>query len=61
MACREPLATDDFEFNIPTQYMTADVLRASGVFGKDTSRVDAPVNRLLEPKLYAIYNREATQ
>jgi hypothetical protein len=61
MACREPLATDNIEFNIPTQYMTADILRASGIFGKNASWVDVPVNRLLEPKLYTIYNREATQ
>ena len=61
MACRKQLATDDTEFNMPTQYMTADTLRASGIFGKDTSWVDVPANRLLEPKLYPIYNREATQ
>ncbi len=61
MACREPLANDNIEFNMPTQYMTADIHRASGIFGKDASWVDVPVNRLLEPKLYPIYNREATQ
>ncbi len=61
MACREPFDVDDFKFKVPTQYMTQDVLRASSVFGKDASRIEAPINRLLEPKLYAIYNREATQ
>lgn len=43
------------EFNVPTKYMTAEVMRAATVFGKDTQPLDVPVNSILEPRLYQLY------
>ena len=61
IAGRQPVSSESFHLDVPTRYLTEEVLHASTVFGKDASRVEVPVNRLLEPKLYSIYNDEVNQ
>ncbi|MFT4640887.1 MAG: putative membrane-bound spermidine synthase [Verrucomicrobiales bacterium] len=59
IAGREPITDDSFQIEVTTRYLTDAVFHASAVFGKDVDRVtDVPVKRLLEPKLYVIYNSE---
>ena len=43
------------------RYLTQEVFEANQVFPKDVSRVESPVNSLLEPILYHIYNNELTR
>jgi len=43
------------------KYLTPEVMSSLFVFGKDISRIDVPVNSMLEPSLYMIYNEETKQ
>ena len=48
------------KFPIPvekTQFMTAELMHAAGVFGKDLERIDSPVNSMFEPCLYQLYRQ----
>ena len=40
------------------RYLTKEVLAASFVFGNDINKVEVPINTMLEPKLFHIYNQE---
>jgi len=55
IASLQPVRTDQFKIIVPTRYLTEEVLAAASVFGKDTTRVEVPVNTLMEPKLYMLY------
>ena len=46
---------ESFTFNIPTRFLNADIMQAAQVFGKDISRVETPINTIMEPKLYHLY------
>lgn len=43
------------DFSIDTQSLTSETMQASLVFGKDIAKLDAPVNSIMEPKLYQLY------
>ena len=45
----------DWTFDIETQAITAETMQASTTFGKDIAQLDAPVNSIMEPKLYQLY------
>lgn len=42
-------------FQVPTRYLTEEVMQAARVFGKDTQALDMPINSILEPQLYQLY------
>jgi len=44
-----------FSFNVETRALTNDTMSASLIFAKDIAKVDAPVNSIMEPKLYQLY------
>ena len=50
----EPIPTV-FEVDVPTRFLTAQVMHAAAVFGKDISALPVPVNSIMEPKLYSLY------
>ena len=45
----------DFKFDVETKFMNAPTMQAAMVFGKDTQKVEVPVNTIMEPKLYQLY------
>lgn len=45
----------DYDFDIPTRYLDKEVMGAALIFGKDTEKLESPVNSILEPKLYQLY------
>jgi len=45
----------DFIFSIKTKFMDETSMQAAMVFGKDTQKVDVPINTIMEPKLYQLY------
>jgi len=45
----------NFKFSIKTQFMDEPTMQAAMIFGKDTQKVDVPVNTIMEPKLYQLY------
>ncbi|MFT7560317.1 MAG: spermidine synthase [Flavobacteriales bacterium] len=55
MAKRGADFPEAFQFDIETRAITAGTMAASRVFAKDIARVDAPVNTIMEPKLYHLY------
>jgi len=46
---------EDFKFGIKTKFMDASTMQAAMIFGKDTQKVEVPVNTIMEPKLYQLY------
>jgi spermidine synthase len=61
LAAAEPLST---EFPISadkTRFLTSEAMRAAAIFGKDTERVESPVNSIFEPRLYQLYRRGVTR
>ncbi len=44
-----------FDFNVSTRFLDTDIMRAAMLFSKDTSKVEVPVNTIMEPKLYHLY------
>ncbi len=46
---------DKFTFHVPTRFLNSDIMQAAQIFGKDISKVDTPVNTIMEPKLYHLY------
>lgn len=46
---------NQFEFDVETKTLSSDSMRAAMVFGKDIAKLDAPVNSIMEPKLYQLY------
>ena len=44
------------DVSVPTRYLNQSILNSSQIFGKDISRTDVPVNSMLEPKIYQLYN-----
>jgi spermidine synthase len=45
----------NFKFGIETQFMNEPTMQAAMIFGKDTQKVEVPVNTIMEPKLYQLY------
>ena len=45
----------NFKFNVETKFMNEPTMQASMIFGKDTQKVEVPVNTIMEPKLYQLY------
>jgi len=45
----------DYQFSIKTRYLDEKIMKAAQIFGKDTQKVDVPVNSMMEPKLYQLY------
>jgi spermidine synthase len=45
----------DFKFKVKTKFMDATAMQAAMVFGKDTQKIEVPVNTIMEPKLYQLY------
>ena len=45
----------DFQFDVKTKFMDEATMQAAMVFGKDTQKVEVPVNTIMEPKLYHLY------
>jgi len=45
----------EFDFDIETKTLTKESMQAAMVFGKDVAKLEAPVNSIMEPKLYQLY------
>lgn len=45
----------NFIFDVQTRFLNPEIMQAAQVFGKDISRVETPVNTIMEPKLYHLY------
>ncbi len=45
----------NFKFDVKTQFMDEPTMQAAMIFGKDTQKVEVPVNTIMEPKLYQLY------
>lgn len=48
----------NFTIEAKTKYLTSEIMDRASVFGKDISKINTPVNTLMEPKLYDLYLRE---
>ena len=46
---------ESFQFSVDTRYIDKQTMQAAMVFGKDTQKIDVPVNSIMEPKLYQLY------
>ena len=46
---------DAINFDVETASLTRESMQAATVFGKDIAKLDAPVNSIMEPKLYQLY------
>jgi len=46
---------ENVAIDVETRFLDAPIMRAATVFGKDISKVKAPVNTIMEPKLYQLY------
>jgi spermidine synthase len=46
---------ENFVFDVKTRFLDAKIMQAATVFGKDISRIEVPVNTIMEPKLYQLY------
>ncbi len=44
-----------FNFNIKTRFINTATMQAATVFAKDIKKIAAPVNTIMEPKLYQLY------
>lgn len=44
-----------FDIRVKTKYLDNDIMKAAAIFGKDTSKIDMPINTIHEPKLYIYY------
>lgn len=44
-----------YEFEVNPKWMTAQVMASATQFSSDISKVDVPVNSIMEPKLYQLY------
>ncbi len=51
----------DITIDVPTQFLTTEVFAKSGVFGRDVSKIDVPVNSLYQPNLYRLYRLGVTR
>ncbi len=45
----------NFKFDVKTKFMNEPTMQAAMIFGKDTQKVEVPVNTIMEPKLYQLY------
>ena len=61
MARNNQLFPTQWQFGIETKSLTANTMKASTVFGKDIAKLDAPVNSIMEPKLYQLYIADLKQ
>jgi spermidine synthase len=55
MARNQKTFPDQWAFDIETKSLTAGTMQAATVFGKDIAKLEAPVNSIMEPKLYQLY------
>lgn len=52
---------EQWTFDIETKSLTASTMQAATVFGKDIAKLEAPVNSIMEPKLYQLYVADLKQ
>ena len=52
---------NDWAFDIETKSLTAESMKASTTFGKDIAKLEAPINSIMEPKLYQLYVADLKQ
>lgn len=55
MARNEAPMPTSFSIDTPTRSITSETMIAALQFDKDMSRIDAPVNSIMEPRLYQLY------
>jgi spermidine synthase len=48
----------DFTIQVPTRYLTDEIMAKAAIFGRDIAEIPTPVNTLMEPKIYGLYHRE---
>lgn len=48
-------APRSFAISVPTRFLSDETVSMAGVFGRDTCRLEVPVNSVFEPKLYQLY------
>ena len=48
----------EFVISVPTRFIDQSVMAVASVFGRDVSKIAAPVNTIMEPKLYELYLNE---
>lgn len=46
---------ENFVFDVETRFLDANIMNAAIIFGKDISKIESPVNTIMEPKLYQLY------
>lgn len=52
---------EQWTFDIETKSLTARAMQAATIFGKDIAKLEAPVNSIMEPKLYQLYIADLKQ
>jgi len=55
---KEGRIPERFDIKVPTRFIDESVMSVASVFGRDVQKVDAPVNTMMEPKLYELYLNE---
>ena len=61
MARNQQPFPNQWSFDVDTKAITSDTMDASSVFGKDIAKLEAPVNSIMEPKLYQLYISDLKQ
>jgi len=46
---------EQFSFEVPTRAITQETMLAALRFDKDMSKIETPINSIMEPKLYQFY------
>ncbi len=49
---------NDFRFDVPTRSLTQSTMNAAKAFGKDLAKREVPINSIMEPKLYLLYEQD---
>jgi len=50
-----------FPIDVPTQFLTTEVMAVADVFGRDVSEIVVPTNSLYQPNLYRLYQQGASR
>lgn len=58
LARKNQVLPTSFKIDVATRSLTDESMRAATVFSKDMSKLDGPINSIMEPKLYQLYIRD---
>lgn len=55
MASLNTKIPSDYKFDVDTRFIDEATMQAAMIFGKDTQKIESPVNSIMEPRLYQLY------